>query len=592
MTKKQKYFFLALPFVFLFSIFVQSADAAILSISADKGSVGIGDEVNIDVKVDTEGVSINAAQGTISFPSNILEATKVDRSNSAFNFWIEEPIFSNSNGTASFIGGVANGISGKSLQIFRLTFRAKSAGLAEFSFSDAAVTSSDGSGTNVLRRMGGTVVNVGAESFVSTPTPTPTATSTPIPSGVPQVVVEQPVKVERTPVPAANLPAAPAVRVPLYPDQTRWFNYTGEAITLWDVPPDIIQVAAKIDQSPNTVPAVPEKELFNGKTFNIVNEGIWYIHIRFKNNIGWGQTTHYKASIDTTTPMPFDIKIDSVVSDNPAPQVTFGTQDALSGISEAVLYINGKELLRTPKTTIVLPIQPPGMYTLTVKVFDKAGNSVEDDLQFEILPLPMPIIEFLSKSVSQGEVIFASGRSVVDGLIAIEAQVLNAARQEIFKGTVQSDSSGNWKISIDKVLPVGKYTLMVVARDGRGASSYPTKEEVFNVRPEIVLSLGGIINLGWLEIFIIATLLSLTGVSLVSWWYVSRKKTREAYGTIVSRDIEKLGAILSGNLKDLEDTQALDDTSRMAQSAVIINKMKKTIAKMKKYIGEEVGKLK
>jgi len=153
------------------------------------------------------------------------------------------------------------------------------------------------------------------------------------------------------------------------------------------------------------------------------------------------------------------------------------------------------------------------------------------------------------------------------------------------------DNSGNWKIVIDKVLPLGKYSLAVVAQDERGALSYSTQEESFKVRPKIIWSLG-VIDLGWLEIFIILTLLVATGVSLIAWWYVAKKKTRGAYKIIIGRDIEKLSALLSDDLKELEDAQKLDDSSRLAQAITLINKMKETIAKMKKYIGEEVSKLK
>ena len=590
MTLKQKQFFFILPLIVFSFIFARSADAAILFLVPDKKTVKIGEEISIDVRVDTEDESINAAQGAINFPTNLLEATKIDKTGSVFGFWIEEPAFSNENGTANFIGGTPKGVSGKSLQIFKLTFKARGAGLAELSLSDAVVTASDGQGTNILSRMEGAIVNVGTEVIAPTPPPTPSSTPSLTPLVAPPVAPIQPQKVERKAVPATKLPATSVVEVPLYPDQSQWYNYTGEAIALWEVPPDVIQVATEINQNPNAIPAVPEKELFNGKNFGILEEGIWYIHIRFKNNIGWGKTAHYKISLDTTAPLPFEAKIDSPVSDNPAPQITFITQDALSGISQAALFIDGKQFLRTTTTTTILPPQAPGTYTLLVRVFDRAGNSVEDDLQFEILPLPTPVIEFISRSVSQGETIFASGKSISNGLI--EAQVLNAARQEVFKGKVQSDNSGNWKIAIDKVLPIGKYTLTVVVRDERGASSYSTKEESFKVRPKTILSLGGIIDLGWFEILIIVMLVVVSGVGLIAWWYVAKKKTHEAYRIIVGRDIEKLSTLLSDDLKELEDTQELEDSSRLAQATDLIDKMKKTIARMKKYIGEEVNKLK
>ncbi|MBI5731948.1 MAG: hypothetical protein HY982_01150, partial [Candidatus Magasanikbacteria bacterium] len=452
MTLKQKQFFFLLSLIVFSFIFARSVSAATLSLVPDKKTVGIGEEINIYVKVDTEDKSINAAQGTINFPVSLLEAIKVDKTSSVFGFWIEEPAFSNENGTANFIGGASSGVSGKSLQILKLTFKARSAGSAELTLSDAAVTASDGQGTNVLSRLMGAVVSIGAAVGVGTevvaptspapapptpaPTPTPSPTpalALPIPPKAPATAPAQPQKVERKAVPATKLSAAPVVKVPFYPDESQWYNYTGETIALWDVPPDVIQVATQLNQNPHATPDVLEKELFNGKKFGTLKEGIWYIHVRFKNNLGWGNTAHYKLSLDTTAPLPFEAKIDSLASDNPSPQITFTSQDALSGILGAVLSVDGKEVLSVATTTIAstLPPQALGTHTLLVKVFDRAGNSAEDDLQFEILALPAPVIEFISKSVSQGEPVFVSGKSIPNAFI--EARILNAGRQEIFK---------------------------------------------------------------------------------------------------------------------------------------------------------------
>jgi hypothetical protein len=587
MTFRQKQFIFLLSFIIPALIFAQKVDAATLSLIPDKKTVKIGEEVNIEVRVDTGEESINAAQGSVNFPANLLEATKIERSSSIFGFWIEEPAFSNVTGMVNFIGGTSKGVTGKSLQILKITFKARNSGSAEFSLSDAVVTASDGKGTNVLSRLEGAVVSVGTEvtTVVSTIPSVPAET----PAVVPITPVVQPVKVVRKAVPAVKLPATPVVKVPLYPNESEWYNYIGGVIALWEVPLDVTKVATELNQNPNTVPAVPETELFNGKNFGILKEGIWYIHVRFKNNLGWGETAHYKISLDTTSPMPFEASIDDWASDNPSPQITFVTQDALSGVFQTLLFVDGKEVLSATTTTAILPRQALGTHTLLVKIFDQAGNSVEDDLQFEILPLPTPVIEFISKSISQREGFFASGRSISDGII--EALVLNENGQEVFRGQTQSDSSGNWKITVDEVLPIGKYTFSVAARDERGATGYFTPEETFRVRPKTVLSLGEFMDLGWLEIFIILGALLVAGISLAAWWYVSKKKTHKAYGIIIGRDIDKLSALLSDNLDELKSAQKLDSSSRLAQTAVLIEKMKKTIAKMKKYLGEEVKRL-
>ncbi len=577
MNKKVFFIFPLLAFFF----FALEASAATISLFPESRNFVVGQEFSVDIKINTEEVFINASQATIRFPAGVLELTQVDKTGSAFGFWTDEPKISNEEGTMSFTGGAGKGISGASLQILKMKFRAKAAGAADLAILDAAVTAPDGKGTNVLSKLNGANINI---SSVQLPN-TGTVVAPPPPAEV--------VKIVRQPVPAQKLPQKPELRVPLYPDQTQWHNNLGDTAVLWNVPEDVIEVAAALDKNPNTIPANPEKELLTGKSFGILKEGVWYIHVRFRNNVGWGETAHYRIAIDTTVPTPFEVKMDQLVSDNPSPEIRYEAHDALSGISNNIIFLDGKEFLKSTTTSTILPPQPPGKHALLVRIFDLAGNSVEADLKFEILPLPMPIIEFVTRSVSQDDLLFASGKSIPNSFI--DARAFNASQEEVFKGTSQSDASGNWKISIEKALPTGQYFLSVIARDDRGATSYPAKQELFSVRAKIILSLGGFINLGWFEIFIIAMLVIISGSSFISWRYASKNKMHQAYGIIAGRDVEKMAALLEGDLAELEKLLSIGarpEFPEKAGSLHLFAKLHETIAKMKKYLGEEVGKIK
>ena len=377
--------------------------------------------------------------------------------------------------------------------------------------------------------------------------------------------------------------------MPLYPDQARWYNHLGEVVALWDVPMDIIQMATALDHSPNTEPKNIETALFTGKKFGTLEEGIWYVHARFKNNIGWGPVTHYKISLDTSAPLPFEIEIDSEASDNPSPKLRFETQDSLSGISRAAVFIDDQSPVDVSSTEFIPSPLAPGRHTALVRVFDNAGNSAEDDITFEVLPLPAPTIDFITKTIQHGEPLFVSGKTLPNTFI--DFRVVDGKDQEKLTGTVTSDGVGGWEMSVDATLPTGKYKLIVTARDERGAVSLPVEAPVFQVKPKVIISLG-IIDLGWLEILVIAILLvaSMTGVG--GWYYISTKKTRDVYRIIVGRDIDKLCDLLSGYLKDFEGLQEQHDSSLSTKAAMLAGKMKDTIAKMKKYIGEEVRRLK
>ena len=291
-------------------------------------------------------------------------------------------------------------------------------------------------------------------------------------------------------------------------------------------------------------------------------------------------------------PLPFEIEIDNDVSDNPTPEISYETQDSLSGTSRALIFIDGKGPIESTETSIVLPVQSPGKHIVLVRVFDFAGNSVEDDLEFEILPLPTPTITFLTKTISEGDLIFISGKTVPDGFVDIK--VLDKTGQEVFTEVSTSDGLGNWEAVIEKILSKGEYALSVSARDNRGAVSYPASSQIVKVKARIVLSIG-FIDLSWFEVFIIGILLIVSIVSASAWYYIAVKKKREAYKIIAARDINKLCTLLANDVKKLElrFKDLFDiDLKKKAEIKFYLNKIKENIAKMKKYLSKEIEKLK
>lgn len=565
---------------FIFTTFfagVSFVEAATIKLYSSGANFGINQEFEVDIKIDSEGSSINASQVTIEFPSNILELTEANKSESAFNFWVEEPTISNEDGTVQFVGGTAKGISGKSLQILKLKFKAIGVGSADISISNAVVTASDGKGTNILSTTEGLNINVGTKSVA------------PKKASVVEVIepVIQPKKIVRQAVKASELPDKPKITVQLYPDQSKWYSHVDDVIALWELLPDIVQVATRLSQSRDEKPGEKDEDLFNGKTFGGLKEGIWYIRVQFKNNLGWGELAYYKISIDTTAPLAFEIEIDNEVSDNPTPKITFETQDALSGLLGAEIFIDGVGPVISTSTSMILPPQAPGVHQLVVRVKDMAGNSVEDNLEFEIIPLPTPIIDFVTRSVAQGELVFASGKTIQNTFV--DVLIKNNKGQELFTGSVLSDELGNWEVIIEEPMSSGKYTLQVSARDERGAVSFTTEAETFKIRGKIILSIG-FIDIGWFEMLLFVILLVVSGVSVALFKYIQNQKKRDAYQIIVARDVEKFTTMLSNDIVGLENWLKNAEFKGNSETEIehLIKKIKNTTVRIKKNISEEL----
>ncbi len=362
-----------------------SAKAATINLVTSQNIFNIGDKFSVDVKIDSENAGVNAVQATIKFPADILSVTSTDKTNSVFNFWLQDPTVNNNAGTVTFVAGATVGFTGKSLEAFRIFFVVKGAGQANISLTDGAITASDGSGSNVLTAMNGlqiTIATTQGTQIITAPTSTP----------------QQITPVSRPAVPTGKLPQKPSIQVPLYPDSSSWYNVSSNFITHIDLPPDVTGIATDLNKDPAFSPTKSEG-LFDNKTFGALDDGAWYLHVRFKNDIGWGPTLHYKISIDTAPPQPFDALVkEGNNTDVINPTLTFETTDQPSGIAFYRIVIDSKTITSTPLTSFVLPPQSSGSHVVVVEAVDEAGNITASRINLYIQEKPFFMIGGLGVS--------------------------------------------------------------------------------------------------------------------------------------------------------------------------------------------------
>lgn len=158
-SKNKKSFFLKFlttSFVFIFSLlFVEKTEAASLYISPSAGEYKVGDIINVSLLVDSQNTPINSAEANISFPSNLLSVVSTSKASSIFTFWVQEPTFSNVDGTIELSGGLPTpGYKGSNGNILNISFRVKKTGNAPITIASGSVRANDGLGTDVLRGTG------------------------------------------------------------------------------------------------------------------------------------------------------------------------------------------------------------------------------------------------------------------------------------------------------------------------------------------------------------------------------------------------------------------------------------------------------
>ncbi|TSC94030.1 MAG: Uncharacterized protein CEN87_699 [Parcubacteria group bacterium Licking1014_1] len=578
-----KYYILV--FAFLFVLLAHSASAAVIYILPEQGNFSRGETISIDVKIDSEGESVNAAQAKINWTASALEFVEASKDGSAFNFWIEEPVSSSASNSISFTGGTAKGISGAALQVFKIKFKAMGAGTAEISISDAAVTASDGKGTNVLSKVKGASYRVGLEGIQPE---LPKSTTVP---------TSQPVKVERQAIVGQGLPQKPEIKVPQYSDEKQWHNYLGEVVALWNVPPDVTAVATTLNHSPNTVPYIAEKELTTGRSFGILEDGIWYIHARFQNNISWGPVAHYRIAIDTKPPLPFELSIpEGETTDNPAPIIRFKSSDALSGLKEYEIKIDDKEAIKIPAAEFIgnftLPLQPPGTHRVIVKAIDEAGNSVEDSIAIEILPIPSPTITFVTRELflgeQQGLTVKGTGLPNINVLLRVEQVLARGKGEVVAKRTAQTDDKGNWEFTFDNSLRNGRYVVTVQSQDERGALSLTVESQEILVKSKPIIQIG-VFQLGMGGAALLLLLLLVLGFGSGVWFYKKRQQKLSLRVEFAGSEITKIFKLIKA---DVEKLLEAFKTPTTGDDEYTLKQLRENITKMELYLKKGIEKIK
>jgi hypothetical protein len=364
--------FFALPFF--------SAHAADLSLTPSTGSYGVGQTFTVTVKAVPNGDNVNAVEAALKFDPKTLSVVSVSKTGSVFSLWTTEPTFSNAAGTVTFGGGSPTPFTSTS-NIVSVTFRTVAVGSGAVSFSSGSVLAADGRGTDVYKSGGTANFTVTA---ATTPTPTPDPTPTPTPTKTPdkpeagnngdQAIV------------FGDPPRAPDVGSKVFLDPNVWYKETEGAFT-WTIPFDVNGIAVELTDNPENKPQDHKDSIKNPPieefkvTKDLLKDGVQYISVNYKNQVGWGAVTNRKIQIDTTPPEPFAANIVAGTDPKSFPTLHFAANDVTSGVDYYEMTIADREPIKvTPdesKVGYLLKDLEDGTYTVKVIAFDKAGNSRE-----------------------------------------------------------------------------------------------------------------------------------------------------------------------------------------------------------------------
>lgn len=131
---------------FILSVIFRPVFGAEMSVSSEAKTIGLGD-FQVDVLLNTQGEAVNAIEGVLVFPQDLLAVGQISDGGSPINFWLQRPKLA-SGGRVIFSGIIPGGWNGRS-KIFAAVFRASKEGNVSFELADLKVLLNDGEGTPV-----------------------------------------------------------------------------------------------------------------------------------------------------------------------------------------------------------------------------------------------------------------------------------------------------------------------------------------------------------------------------------------------------------------------------------------------------------
>lgn len=554
MDKIKKIILSLILFIFILPV---SASAADLYLSPNSGSYDIGKTFSVSIYVSSPDQAMNAASGVINFSTEKLEVLSISKTNSIFSLWAKEPSFSNISGTINFEGIILSpGFTGSSGKILTINFKTKKAGDETISFSSGSILANDGNGTDITS-------NKRSAQFS---------------------IIDSNPSTEEKPISVLRIPSTPSISSSTHENQEKWYN-SNTVKLFWDIPSDIDRARNLLNTVPNSTPTVLYDYSIKEKEFNELEDGIWYFHIQFRNEVGWGNVGHFKIQIDTKSPEPFKINIIKGKDGNTSqPVISFVTTDSLSGIDYYKIRIGENEPFIVSKEDAekgeyVLPEQTAGNKVLMIQAFDMAGNYSSAAEEITINFLESPTITEYQKELTSEEFLNIKGiskypNSQINIYFEKDKKIIGIKK-------IPTDSTGNFNLAYEGNLKKGVYNLTAEVVDINGLKSINNKAITVTVKdPEFIK-----IEAGLLKIIIPSLALFLIAIVCFVWYKFNLKKKR------IKKEVSEVEIMVRNSFESIKkelDNKIESLLNNKKNGEENIKKIKKHIDHLEKLIKKEL----
>ena len=307
------------------------------------GSFVEGSTFDVPIIVNTKGTSINGVEVRVNFDKDKLSIVQATGGTSVVGVWVEPPSYDNTKGTANYVGVMPGGIKTDSGLIGTITFKAKNTGAAIVSLNyNSKIFLNDGLGTEAA-------VDLGRSGYTIIP----------------------------------KAPEGVKIYSETHPSQGDWYRNRSPVIS-WEKGEGVKSFSYILDSRPDTIPDNETETRETTLSFEDLDDGLWYFHIKANKGVVWGTTGTFLIRIDSAPPADFRPQINYLLSATVLAEralVSFFTTDNLSGVDHYEVGVIDKSQPITISPIFVqtespfqVPLTEGGRPHVIIRAFDEAGN--------------------------------------------------------------------------------------------------------------------------------------------------------------------------------------------------------------------------
>lgn len=311
-----------------------------LEISPANATALKGGKFTAQIVVYPGAVNINAVGATIRYPRE-LEVVSLSREGSFCTLYPEEYVKKEERLIRIGCGTPSPGLAASSGIVGTIVFRPRETGYTriEIDQGSSSVHANDGKGTDVLGNVAGTALTI--VNPVAKPTPKP--------------------------------PSEVMISSPTHPDQEIWYPSNDVSVRWFGLDlAENTRYATLLSQNPSDAPDPASLEQVNEKSFADLPDGVWYFHLRPKNEFGFGPVSHFQIQIDTTPPELNLLSSATTLTPGEDLQIQFSGEDA-----ERFLVKIDNESFAPETSPLTVSNLSRGKHTIYVRAVDRTGNITE-----------------------------------------------------------------------------------------------------------------------------------------------------------------------------------------------------------------------